>query len=172
MLSKKMTEALNAQINAELWSAYLYLSMSNWCIESGYEGIANWLRIQAQEEQDHAEILSRHILERDGKVTLQRIDHVPNEWDSPIEVFEQVLKHEREVTMMINELMKQAIHESDFATESRLQWFVDEQVEEEDSALQILTELRRIGACECGCGIHLIDRELMQRTYHKAGPLS
>lgn len=171
MLSKKMNEAINAQINAELQSAYLYLSMYNWCKEAGYEGMANWYRIQVQEEQDHAEILIRYTHDRGEKVVLHSLNSVPDNWNSPIEVFEHTLEHERKVTGMINDLMRLAIHETDFATQSRLQWFVDEQVEEEDSVTQVLTDLHKIGACECGCGLHLIDQQLQQRRYKRPSVL-
>ncbi|MCQ2311426.1 MAG: ferritin [Paludibacteraceae bacterium] len=164
MLSKKMSEALNAQINIELWSAYLYCSMSNWAQDAGYEGISHWFRLQAHEEQTHAERIADYIRSRDTKVLFRAIDEVPNDWGSPIDLFLDAAKHEEKITDCINKLTKKAIEEEDFATQVFLQWFVNEQVEEEDSIRAILTDLRKIGACECGCGLHLVDRELLQRS--------
>ncbi|MCQ2342577.1 MAG: ferritin [Paludibacteraceae bacterium] len=164
MLSKKMSEALNAQINMELWSAYLYCSMSNWALDSGYEGISHWFRLQAREEQSHAERIADYIHRQDSKVVFRPIDEVPNDWGSPIDLFLDAAKHEAKITDCINRLTKKAIAEEDLATQVFLQWFVSEQVEEEDSIRAILTDLRKIGACECGCGLHLVDRELLQRT--------
>lgn len=168
MLSKKMNEAINAQINAEMWSAHLYLSMSNWCLKEGHEGFAHWFRIQHREEQDHAEILSQYVIRRGGNVTLQAIERVPTEWEDLQTVVEATLRHEENVTQMINNLVRTAIRENDFASQSRLQWFVDEQVEEEDSVRQLLTKLQH-NSCNkqaCSCGIYTVDKELMEREYH------
>ncbi|MCQ2348061.1 MAG: ferritin [Paludibacteraceae bacterium] len=164
MLSKKLSEALNAQINTELWSAYIYCSMSNWALDAGYEGIAHWFRLQAREEQDHAERLADYIRRQGGKVFYRSIADVPNDWGSPIDLFLDAAKHEEMITKNISNLMQKAMTEGDFATQVFLQWFVTEQVEEEDSLRAILTDLRKIGTCECGCGLHLIDRELLQRS--------
>ena len=104
MLSKKIEEALNAQINAEMWSAYFYLSMSAWCSAAGKPGMANWFEVQFREEQDHARILFNYVLQRGGRVVLQQIDAVPTEWESEIDVFEKTLEHEQKVTSLINNL--------------------------------------------------------------------
>lgn len=165
MLSNHMQEAINRQINAEIWSAYFYLSMSNWCAHNGYEGMASWMRIQSHEEFDHSEVLSQYVLRRGGQVELQGIDDVPTEWISPFHVFEEALDHEIKVTGMINELTRLAIKEGDFATQNRMQWFVDEQVEEEDNARQILAEMHKYGETECNCGLQLLDKDLGQREY-------
>ena len=134
MLSKQLHEALNAQINAELWSAYLYLSMSMDAEAKGLKGVANWFYVQFQEEQDHARILMNYILSRDEKVTLLPIEEVRTEWASPLEMFQDTLTHEKKVTAMINNLAAIAAEDKDFASSNMLVWFVDEQVAEEESA--------------------------------------
>ena len=144
MLSVKMQDALNAQINAEMWSAYLYLSMSMSAAYKGLKGMANWFAVQFKEEQDHAQIIINYILSRGGRVLLAPIDAVDTEWEAPIDMFEQTLTHEQKVTSMINDLYNLAIEEKDHATRSMLTWFVDEQVEEEDSAREIIDQLRMI----------------------------
>ena len=129
MISKPLEAAINAQINAELWSAYLYLSMSTYCQDAGFPGIANWFSIQFKEEQDHAMILLNYLQSRDGRVLLAPIDAVETEWASPLAAFEATLKHEQKVTSLINNLMALAVEEKDFALQTRLNWFVEEQVE-------------------------------------------
>ncbi len=170
MLSEKLHEALNAQINAELWSAYLYLSMSMDAEAKGLKGVANWFYVQFQEEQDHARILMNYILSRDGKVTLRPIEEVRTEWASPLEMFRDTLAHEKEVTAMINNLASIAAEDKDFASSNMLVWFVDEQVEEEESAREM------ISACEAvdgnKFGLYMLDKELAARTYTQAAPLA
>lgn len=170
MLSEKLHEALNAQINAELWSAYLYLSMSMDAEAKGLKGVANWFYVQFQEEQDHARILMNYILSRDGKVTLRPIEEVRTEWASPLEMFRDTLAHEKEVTAMINNLASIAVEDKDFASSNMLVWFVDEQVEEEESAREM------ISACEAvdgnKFGLYMLDKELAARTYTQAAPLA
>ena len=170
MLSEKLHEALNAQINAELWSAYLYLSMSMDAEAKGLKGVANWFYVQFQEEQDHARILMNYILSRDGKVTLRPIEEVRTEWASPLEMFRDTLAHEKEVTAMINNLASIAAEDKDFASSNMLVWFVDEQVEEEESAREM------ISACEAvdgnKFGLYMLDKELAARTYTQASPLA
>lgn len=163
MLSKKIEDALNAQINAELWSSYLYLAMSAHFAKEGKSGFENWFRIQALEEKDHAMKFFDYIITRSGKVDLQPIKAVPKTWKSPLDVFEAVLKHEQAVTAMINKLVAIAKEENDYATESMLKWFVDEQVEEEASASQYIDALKMIK--DNGFGIYTLDRELKNRTY-------
>lgn len=163
MLSKKIEDALNAQINAELWSSYLYLAMSAHFAKEGKSGFENWFRIQALEEKDHAMKFFDYIITRSGKVDLQPIKAVPKTWKSPLDVFEAVLKHEQAVTAMINKLVAIAKEENDYATESMLKWFVDEQVEEEATASQYIDALKMIN--DNGFGIYTLDRELKNRTY-------
>ena len=170
MLSEKMQDALNAQINAELWSAYLYLSMSMAAADKGLKGVANWFAIQFKEEQDHAMILFNYLQSRGGRALLQAIDKVDTEWASPLAVFENTLQHEQKVTSLINNLMALAVEEKDFALQSRLNWFVDEQVEEEENASDLVHKLRLIG--DNGYGLYQLDQELAARTYTQASPLA
>ena len=170
MLNKKIEEALNEQINAEMWSAYLYLSMSAYCHSIGQPGMANWFEIQFQEEQDHAKILFNYVNSRDGRVTLKPIDAVPTEWDGILDVFKSTLKHEQKVTALINKLYALTHEENDFATQSMLKWFIDEQVEEEENAKTIIDNIKMIK--DNGYGIYMLDKELGARTYTQASPLS
>ena len=163
MLSKKLHEALNAQINAELWSAYLYLSMSMDAEAKGLKGVANWFYIQFQEEQDHARIFMNYILSRDAEVTLRPIAEVPCEWESPLAAFEATLVHEKKVTAMIDALCRQAEADKDFATANKLVWFVDEQVEEEQNAQDIIDSLKMVD--DSKMGLYMIDKELAARVY-------
>lgn len=170
MLNKRLEEALNAQINAEMWSAYLYMSMSAYCHEAGYTGMANWFAIQFKEEQDHAQIFFNYVVSRGGRVKLAAIAEVPTEWNSVLAAFENTLEHERKVTALINNLYNIATDEHDYATQSKLKWFIDEQVEEEETAQEIINKLRMVEGN--GYGIYMIDRELASRTYTQAAPLS
>ena len=170
MLNKKIEEALNEQINAEMWSAYLYLSMSAYCHSIGQPGMANWFEIQFQEEQDHAKILFNYVNSRDGRVTLKPIAEVPTEWDGILDVFKSTLKHEQKVTALINKLYALTHEENDFATQSMLKWFIDEQVEEEENAKTIIDNIKMIK--DNGYGIYMLDKELGARTYTQASPLS
>lgn len=163
MLTRKMEDALNAQINAEFWSAYLYLSMSAYFTGEDLPGFAHWMNIQYQEETAHAMKLFNYIIERDGKVELKPIDAVPAKWSSPLNAFEDALKHEQKVTQMINNLTDIAINEKDHATRSMLQWFIDEQVEEEASAKQLIGSLKLIK--DNGFGLYSIDKDLSTRVF-------
>ena len=170
MLSQQLHEALNAQINAEMWSAYLYLSMSVDAEAKGLKGVANWFYVQFQEEQDHARIRMNYILSRDAEVRLQPIAEVRTSWDSPLEMFRDTLEHEQKVTAMINNLAAIAAGDKDYASSNMLVWFIDEQVEEEESARAM------IGACEAvegnKFGLYMLDKELAARTYTQAAPLA
>ena len=161
MLSQQLHEALNAQINAEMWSAYLYLSMSVDAEAKGLKGVANWFYVQFQEEQDHARILMNYILSRDAEVRLQPIAEVRTSWDSPLEMFRDTLEHEQKVTAMIHDLCKLAAAEQDFATANMLQWFVNEQVEEEDTARGILEGFKAIEGEKVG--VYMLDQKLGAR---------
>lgn len=161
MLSKKMEIALNKQINEEFWSAYLYLSMSAHFEAEGLEGIARWFKNQFDEEQEHAMKIFNYVIERGGKVTLAPIREVHTTWPSVIEAFEATLAHEKIVTGFIYELVKLAKEEDDFATESMLRWFVDEQVEEESTAQGIIDTLKLIG--NSGAGLYALNKELGRR---------
>jgi ferritin len=161
MLSKKIENAINKQINAELWSAYLYLSMSAHFESINLGGFANWMRVQAQEELGHAMKFYHHVVERRGRVTVTAIAAPTISWKSPLNAFEDAFKHEQKVTGMINDLANMATGEKDHATISMLKWFIDEQVEEELSTDAIVQKLKMIGT-NTG-GLYLLDRELAQR---------
>ncbi|MEF8879797.1 MAG: ferritin [Candidatus Thermoplasmatota archaeon] len=163
MLSKKMEEALNEQINAELWSGYLYLSMAGYFDSISLDGFANWMQAQAQEEVNHAMRIYNHIVERGGRVKLSAIDDVPTDWDSPLDAFEYTYKHEQKVTGLIEDLVDLAEKEKDRASYNMLQWFIEEQVEEEDSADEIVDKLKLIG--DSGNGLFMLDSELGQRQF-------
>ena len=170
MLSKKMEDALNAQINAEFWSAYLYLSMSANFAAKGNPGFANWFAVQFKEEQDHAMIFIKYIQSRGGRVMLQPISEVATEWDTPLAAFEDTLQHEQKVTAMINNLYALAEAENDYATRSMLGWFIDEQVEEEETAQGHIDALKMIK--DNGFGLYTLDKELAARVYTQAAPLA
>ena len=170
MLSKKMEEALNEQINAELWSAYLYLSMGMQFENTGLNGVANWFKVQFQEEQAHAEILMNYINQRGGRVLLKPIAAVDTDWTTPLDAFKATLVHEQKVTAMINNIYSIAEEEKDYATRERLVWFVNEQVEEEDSAQELIDKFTLIG--NDGMGLYTLNQELAARTYTVLSPLS
>ncbi len=170
MLNKNVEQAINAQINAEFWSAYLYLSMSMHFANKGYAGIANWFAIQFKEEQDHATIFMNYVNSRDGKVLLAPIDAVDTEWASPLDAFKATLAHEQKVTSLINNIFSVAVEEKDYATQNMLQWFINEQVEEEDTARGYIDALEKIG--DNGYGLYMLDKELATRTYTTPTPLA
>jgi ferritin len=161
MLGKKIENAINKQINAELWSAYLYLSMSAHFESINLGGFANWMRVQAQEELGHAMKFYHHVIERRGRVTVTAIAAPSISWKSPLNAFEDAFKHEQKVTGMINDLANMAAAEKDHATANMLQWFIDEQVEEELSTDAIVQKLKMIGT-NTG-GLYMLDHELAQR---------
>ncbi len=170
MLSQKLHAAINEQINAELWSAYLYLAMSMDAEAKGYKGVANWFYVQWLEEQDHARIFMNYLNSRDCKVELKPIAEVRTEWSSVLEMFQETLKHEKVVTGLINDLAAIAAEDKDFASSNMLVWFIDEQIEEEESARDM------IFACEAvesdKYGMYQLDKELAARTYTQASPLA
>ncbi|MHC4436260.1 MAG: ferritin [Planctomycetota bacterium] len=163
MISKKMEKALNEQVNAELFSAYLYLSMEAYFKSLNLNGFANWMRVQTQEEVSHAMKIYGFIDERGGRITLKAIEGPQTQWDSPLEVFKAVYEHEQKVTSLINDLVNLAIEEKDHATNTFLQWFVNEQVEEEASADQVVQQLKMME--KAPGGMFMLDRELAQRVF-------
>lgn len=163
MLSKTMEKALNGQINAELYSSYLYLAMSAWFTANGLAGFANWMRQQVQEEMFHAIKFYDFVGGRGGKVVLESIAKPEAKWKTGTEIFQAVLEHERKVTGLIDNLVNQALDERDHATNIFLQWFVTEQVEEEANAGAILDKLKLIGK-DSG-GLFALDQELAQRVF-------
>ncbi|MBQ8360652.1 MAG: ferritin [Bacteroidaceae bacterium] len=170
MLSKNLHDAINAQINAELWSAYLYLAMSLDAENKGYKGVANWFYVQFQEEQDHARIFMNYLNSRDAKVTLLPIEEVPAQWDNVLDMFKQTLEHEKKVTALINNLAAIANEDRDFASINRLVWFIDEQVEEEESARDMIAAVEAVEGNKYG--MYMLDKELATRTYTQASPLA
>ena len=161
MLSPKMEEALNKQINAEFYSSYLYLSMAADFQAKNLDGFANWMQVQAQEEWGHGMKMYNYINEQGGRVKLASIDAPPTEWSSPLAAFEAVYEHEQLVTSLINGLVDLALEGKDHATNIFLQWFVTEQIEEESTASSIVEQLKMIG--DHPQGLFMIDRELGQR---------
>lgn len=170
MISPKIQDAINAQINAEFWSAYLYLAMGMHFEAEGRTGIANWFRIQFKEEQAHAEIFINYLLSRGGRVVLKPIEEVPASWASPLAAFEATLAHEEKVTALINNLYALAESEHDYATRGKLDWFVSEQVEEEETANQLVERLRLIG--NDNLALYMLDQELATRVYNVPAPLA
>ena len=170
MLSQKLHAAINEQINAELWSAYLYLSMSMDAEAKGYKGVANWFFVQWQEEQDHARILMNYLNSRDCKVELKPIAEVQTEWASVLDMFKDTLKHEKVVTGLINNLAAIAAEDRDFASSNMLVWFIDEQIEEEESARDMIFATESVEGDKYG--MYQLDKELAARTYTQASPLA
>lgn len=170
MISSKLQDAINAQINAEFWSAYLYLSMAMHFENTGYHGIANWYRVQFQEEQAHAEIFINYLNSRGGRVVLKAIDDVPTQWNSPLDAFEATLAHEEKVTSLINNLYALAEAEHDYATRGRLDWFINEQVEEEENCHNLIDRTRLAG--DTPMAMYQLDQELATRTYVVPSPLA
>jgi ferritin len=163
MLKEKIEEAFNKQINAELYSSYLYLSMAAYFASINLSGMANWMKCQAQEEALHAMKFFTFVQERGGAVKLTAIDGPPTTWDSPLAAFKAVYEHEQKVTAMINDLVDLAIQEKDHAANAFLQWFVSEQVEEESTADGIVQQLKLAG--DRGGALFMIDRELGSRVF-------
>lgn len=163
MLKEKMEKKLNNQVNAELYSSYLYLSMSAYFSDINLNGCAHWMRLQAREELSHALKIYDYINERGGRPVLTGIDAPPRSWDSPTDVFENVLSHEQKVTGLINDLVDLAIELKDHATNNFLQWFVSEQVEEEASADEVLQKVKLAG--NQGSGLFMLDQELGRRVF-------
>jgi ferritin len=156
-----MEKALNGQVNAELYSSYLYLSMNAYFKSVNLDGFANWMYAQAQEELMHAMKIYDFINQRGGRTLLAAIEAPPDQWDSPLAVFEDTLKHEKKVTGLINGLVDIAMEERDHATQIFLQWFVTEQIEEEESVGNVLEQLKLLG--DAKQGLFMIDRELATR---------
>ena len=169
MLSERLHAAINNQINAELWSAYLYLSMSMDAEAKGLKGVSNWCYVQWLEEQDHARILMNYLNSRDAKVELKPIAEVRTEWNSVLEMFQETLKHEKVVTSLINNLATIAAEDSDFASSNMLVWFVNEQIEEEESAREMIFAAESVEGDKYG--MYQLDKELAARTYTQASPL-
>ncbi|MEA4957897.1 Bacterial non-heme ferritin [bioreactor metagenome] len=163
MVNAKMEEALNKQLNAELYSGYLYLSMAAYFEEIDLGGFANWMRVQAQEELSHGMRFYDYIVQRGARVTLSEIEKPQSSWESPVDVFEHVLSHEKTVSGLIDDLVDLSIEERDHSTNNFLQWFVAEQVEEEESASSALNKVKL--ANESSNGLFLVDSDFGTRVY-------
>ena len=161
MIGKAMQDAMNEQINKELFSSYLYLSMAAYFEDKSLPGFASWMRVQADEEREHAMKFYDFILERGGKVQLKAIDAPKTEWNSTMEVVEEVAAHEAKVTASINDLYELALKEKDYPTQVMLQWFITEQVEEEKNAAEIVASLKMIEARETA--VLQLDHRLSKR---------
>jgi ferritin len=163
-ISDKMEKALNRQMNRELYSAYLYLGISSYFESINLKGFASWMRVQVQEEMIHAMKFYSYILQKGGKAVMQDIEAPPSDWKSPLDAFERSLEHEIVVTNLINDLVNLAIPEKDHPTNTFLQWFVNEQVEEEASFDEVLQKLKLLGK-DTGSGLFMVDSELATRVF-------
>ncbi len=161
MISKIMQDAMNDQINKELFSSYLYLSMAAYFEDKNLPGFSHWMRIQEAEEREHAMKLYDYLLERGGKVTLRAIDAPKTEWSSTLEVAQEVAAHEAKVTASIHALYETALKEKDYPAQVMLQWFITEQVEEEKNASEIVANLKLIE--ERGTAVLMLDHRLSKR---------
>lgn len=161
MLSKTLQDALNQQIKHEFFSSYLYLAMSSYFEGQSLLGFAKWMRVQSEEEHEHAMRLYDFVHDRGGSVELQALEQPRSEFSAPLDVFQQALEHERFITAQIHQLYGLAVNEKDYPTQVHLQWFIDEQVEEEKNASDIVDQLRIAG--NDGAAILLLDHNLGQR---------
>ena len=161
MISQKITDAINDQIRAEFESAYLYLAMSAYMEGKNFKGIARWLEKQFEEEQEHAEKFMKYLYEQGAPVVLEAIAKPSAEFGAPLDVFKAVLKHEQLVTSRIYKMMDLAKEEKDYASQSMLNWFINEQVEEESAADEIIHKMEFLG--NTNSGLYLLDKELGQR---------
>lgn len=160
-LGKNLQDAINEQIREELASAYIYLSMAAYFEDQNLPGFAHWMVLQSEEEVEHAMKFYAHVNERGGRVLLQAIPEPPAQFEGPLDAFQKALEHERYISSRIVDLYKLAQKEGEYASLSLLQWFVDEQVEEEDSATEIVEQLKLVG--DKGHALLMLDRQLAQR---------
>ncbi len=163
MIKQVMVDAINEQIRKEMYSSNLYLAMAAYYHSINMNGFANWMRIQAQEEQSHALKLFDYLLDRGGKVKLGQINATPTEWESPLAGFEAAYAHEQSITASINDLYDLALQEKDHASGTMLQWFINEQVEEEATVSEIVDRVKLAG--ESGAGLFFLDSELKSRVF-------
>ncbi len=163
MISKKIEQLLNDQMNFEIFSAYVYRAMGAYCDVRDLSGFSNWFKVQAQEEEMHAEKIYNFVLDRGGEPVYKGFGDPGHDWESVIKVFEEALGHEQVVTERFNNLMTEAVKENDHATRSFLNWFIDEQVEEEATAQSVVNQLKILG--DSGHGILMMDREMAARKF-------
>ncbi|MFT5232850.1 MAG: ferritin [Candidatus Krumholzibacteriia bacterium] len=161
MLSKKLLNALNTQINLEYHSSYIYRAMAAYMEDKNLDGCAHWMRMQADEEHQHALKIFDYVLERGGRIKLMAVEAPPQDWDSPLLAFRDALAHEKDMTAKITELADLALEERDHATNNVMQWYVSEQVEEESAVDDIVKKLEMVG--DSGPGLFMMDRELKSR---------
>ena len=161
MISKKMAQEINAQINREFFSAFLYLAMANDALEKGFIGTYKWMSIQFKEEQEHALKFSKYLQDQGEKVVLSAMDAPKTEWKGILEMFQDALLHEKKVTAWINDLNSLAIAEKDYATQSMLRWFIDEQVEEEAQCNEAISALSMVGGSTGS--LYMVDRHIGKR---------
>lgn len=162
MLSEKLLTLLNDQVNHEMASAYLYLSMSAYFESQNLPGFARWMKVQSDEENEHAEKFYEFIFDRGARVTLKAIPAPQTDWEDPLDAFEHVSRHEQKVTSLINAIYAQALKENDYPTQVMLHWFINEQVEEEKNAQQIVDQLKMLG--DSTTGLLMLDRALGSRS--------
>ena len=162
-IKEKVQDAINRQINREIYSAYLYLAMQSYLESVNLKGFANWMKVQVEEELSHAMKLYDYLFQRGGRVVLQPIEAPPSEWASPLDVFEKTYEHEQAVTSLINNLVELADSEKDHATHNMLQWFVSEQVEEEDNASNLIEKIKLMK--DAPGGLFMLDKELAARVF-------
>jgi ferritin len=170
MISKKMNDAINDQIKNELESYYIYLSMASYFHSKALDGMGHWMRVQAHEEMLHAMKFFNHVVDRGGKVVLKDLKQLKTSWKSPLEAFQDALKHEQFISGKINALITIARQEKEYATEPLLAWFADEQIEEESNAGKIAEQLAMVGSDKSG--LLMLDRELAARAYPPGSPLN
>lgn len=163
MINQRLEDVINKQINAELYSAYLYLSMAAYFESINLPGFANWMRVQFEEEQFHGLKFFDYLASRGGRIKLDAIEVPQFEWKNPLEVFEHTLEHEQHVTALLNNIAEIAEEEKDRPTRNLMVWFIDEQVEEEGNAEKIINELKMIGGN--GHGLLMMDREFSTRVF-------
>lgn len=161
MINQKVQDAMNEQIKNELFSAYLYLSMAAYFEEKNLAGFAHWMRLQSREEQEHALKFYDFLLDRGGKISLMTIEQPKAEWKSALDAFNDAYAHEQLVTGMINKIYETALQEKDYPSQIMLQWFINEQVEEEKNASDIVAQLKLIE--ERGTAILMLDKQLAKR---------
>ena len=162
MISKRMAKEINAQINREFFSAFLYLAMANDAIDKGYLGTGKWMNIQFKEEQEHALEFAKYLQDQGEKVVLGAMDAPKTEWKGILDMFQDALLHEKKVTAWINDLYSLALEEKDYATQSMLKWFIDEQVEEEANCNEAIAALEMVGGS--ANGLFMMDRQLGKRV--------
>lgn len=166
MISQKLQDAINAQIQAEMYSANLYLAMSAYFQSVGLGGFAHWMYIQYQEEMFHSMKFFNYLFSRGGRTVIKHIEEPPVDFESPLAVFERALKHEQFVTSLINKLYEVALEEKDYACQTFLEWYIDEQVEEEESAQAIVDKIKLAGEG----GIYWVDKEMAARVFAPSDP--